>query len=92
MLTVVGSGVLFLRQQQPGLSSSQGVIHFICVLGAEINQAMDVDAVGDEADEHGSQHTHIIQHPSLAQRFLRQTSTPWFLVQEWTLNVKELQG
>ena len=70
MLTVIGSGVLLLGQQQPGLSSSQGVIHLICVLWAEVNQAMNVDAVGDEADEHGSQHPQIVQHPGLAQGFL----------------------
>ncbi|KAA6419364.1 MAG: hypothetical protein FRX49_10623 [Trebouxia sp. A1-2] len=43
------------------LSSSQGVIHLIGAFRLEVNKAVDVDAVGDEADEHGSRHGHQSQ-------------------------------
>lgn len=52
------------------MSTSQGVIHLIRAFRLEVNQAVDVDAVGDEADQHGSKQSHVIQHPSLAKCLL----------------------
>jgi len=61
---------LLLGQQQACLSTSQGVIHLIRAFRLEVDQAVDVDTVGDEADEHGSKQGHVIQHPCLAECFL----------------------
>ena len=64
-LTVVGGGLLLFGQQQVRLSASQRVIHWVCVVGLEVCQALDVDAVGDDTNEHGRQYGHVIQHPGL---------------------------
>ena len=68
--TVVGRGVLLLGQQQARLGTSQRVIHLICVLRLEVHQALDIYAVCDEANQHGCQHSHVVQHPGLTQSFL----------------------
>ena len=64
---------MFLGEQEVGLGCPQGVIHLIGVWGLEVHQALNVDAVGDEADEHGTQHAQVVQHPGLTKRNLCRT-------------------
>lgn len=58
---------MFLGEQEVGLGCPQGVIHLVRVLRLEVHQALDVNAVGDEADEHRPQHAQVVQHPRLTE-------------------------
>ena len=69
-LTIVGGVLLFLGQQQACLSAAQRVVHRVFIMGLEVCQALDVDAVGGDTNEHGCQYGHIIQHPGLTTSLL----------------------
>lgn len=69
-LTIVGGGSLLFGQQQARLSASHRVVHWVCVMGLEVCQALDVDAVGDDTNDHGCQYGHVIQHPDLTTSLL----------------------
>lgn len=62
---------MLFGQQQACLSTAQGVIHWVGVLGLEVCQAANVDAVGDDTDQHGRQYGHVIQHPGLTEGLLQ---------------------
>lgn len=59
-LTIVGGGFLLFGQQQACLSASQRVVHWVYVMGLEVRQVPDMDAVGDDTNKHGSQYGHVI--------------------------------
>ena len=58
---------MLLGQQQARLGAFQGVIHLICDLRLKVHQALNVDAVGDEANQHGGEYSHVVQHPMSCQ-------------------------
>ena len=69
-LTIVRGVLLLLGQQQVCLSAAQRIVHWVYVMGLEVCQALDVDAVGDDTNEHGCQYGHIVQHPGLTTSLL----------------------